>query len=883
MESASAHRSASAQPFTLLTYPLTNGFIHDWLVAGPLAVLLPGSEETPAQPADGGPALDDPGLLSAPPVELDPFGALHWRYFRCRPDHYVDLSAFYPQPCSLRAWVYAQVQVDAGQEVDLVLTTAGAAALWLNGSRVSFGENRPLGFSETLKVSSASCGASNQSAKVFLRAGGNDLLVCFEQAGRGETAHALALQLKGLDGPALVQVPTRMESGILARRVAMEKIVEAMYLDRYVYGYLDGDRFEKNEPLALRFAGADDCQAVAPIEITQRLQDFSGSIFQEATRPCRPGDSFEMAKTFPLRNGPHYLALVPPANDYFVKKMRFERRDLFYVVRTPTAQKPYLRGDPALTLARRREEALTDATQRRNESIYSEVARAALGRWEKLDRKVLAQTLARIGQQHEGSVNDLLGLLGMRLRFGRKHAFPADLKQSIKDCAQGYCYWSEQPGAKGMDYTAESRQILFHTCEILAGQLYPSRTFASGKTGLWHTQHGEALALAWLQQRGAWGWQEWDSPSGFEAALAALAHLVDFSKNEALVDLAAVLMDKILFSLALGSYQGAFGAGRGSSDTASVLSARLQPTSGVSRLLWGLGTFNENLMGVVSLATCEKYELPETIRQIANESPAALWGRAQDAGGAGRTGVNRVVYKTADFMLASAQDYRPGEAGAQEHVWQATLGPDSLVYVNHPANFSVEDVHRPNLWVGNRSLPRVAQWGDVLLALYALPEDDWLGFTHAYFPAATFDEYVLQGDWAFARKGKGYLALTAAQGLEWIVQGQTALRELRSYGRKNIWLCQMGQELLDGSFAAFQQKALAARLEFDLAAEPFAVRYQSLRGDALNFAWRGDLIVNEQVQPLTGFKHFENPYCVVDLPAAQMDILYQEEGIRLKF
>src|SRR5262249_8965786 len=155
-------------------------------------------------------------------------------------------------------------------------------------------------------------------------------------------------------------------------------------------------------------------------------------------------------------------------------------------------------------------------------------------------------------------------------------------------------------------------------------------------------------------------------------------------------------------------------------------------------------------------------------------------------------------YKTRDFMLASAQTYRAGQTGAGEHIWQATLGPDALVYVNHPANMSEDDRRRPNLWAGNGVLPRVAQWGDVIIALYQLPADDWLGFTHAYFPSAAFDETALRDSWAFARKGQGYLALHAAQGFDFVTRGQTAFRELRSRGWQNAWICHMGQGLLDG-------------------------------------------------------------------------------------
>ena len=50
----------------------------------------------------------------------------------------------------------------------------------------------------------------------------------------------------------------------------------------------------------------------------------------------------------------------------------------------------------------------------------------------------------------------------------------------------------------------------------------------------------------------------------------------------------------------------------------------------------------------------------------------------------------------------------------------------------------------------NVILPRVAQWKDVLIAAYQLLKDDWMGFTHAYFPIHAFDEHVLRQGWAFA-------------------------------------------------------------------------------------------------------------------------------------
>ncbi len=301
--------------------------------------------------------------------------------------------------------------------------------------------------------------------------------------------------------------------------------------------------------------------------------------------------------------------------------------------------------------------------------------------------------------------------------------------------------------------------------------------------------------------------------------------------------------------------------------------------------MWGMGVFNHHLLGTVSLACAHGYELPSIIQQIATDQPEELWSRERHAGeletwrdhASGAWEVNKVTYRTPDYMLCSVQDYHPGEPGYQQHIWQATLGPDAVVFVTHPPCVSVEGSHKPNFWHGNAILPRVAQWKDVLIAVHNLPADDWLGFTHAYFPLYAFDEHVFRDGYIFARSGAGYLALTAAAGLELVTRGDNAYRELRSYGQENIWLCQMGRAAQDGEFETFQQ----ALLERDLSFDGLSLRYATLRGETLGFGWEGPLLVNESDVPLGDFKHYENLYCVADLPTSRMDIRFSDQVLRL--
>ena len=79
-----------------------------------------------------------------------------------------------------------------------------------------------------------------------------------------------------------------------------------------------------------------------------------------------------------------------------------------------------------------------------------------------------------------------------------------------------------------MCYHTENHSILFHTCEILAGQLYPDRVFSNtGADGPLARREGQrAWRRAWFDLRGKYGFHEWDSNVYFEEDMLALSHLV---------------------------------------------------------------------------------------------------------------------------------------------------------------------------------------------------------------------------------------------------------------------------------------------------------------------------------------------------------------------
>jgi hypothetical protein len=169
-----------------------------------------------------------------------------------------------------------------------------------------------------------------------------------------------------------------------------------------------------------------------------------------------------------------------------------------------------------------------------------------------------------------------------------------------------------------------------------------------------------------------------------------------------------------------------------------------------------------------------------------------------------REETNLYTFKTPDYMLSTAQDYRKGFGGDQQHIWQATLGPNAVCFTTHPAR---KKGPTPNYWAGSGTLPRVAQIRNVVIAIYRISNapslfvKNELFFTHAWLPRDQFEETLEQDGWIFARYGNGFLALKSQHPYEWhTLPGEDQNREVIVHNRNNIWLCELGSTDEDNSF-----------------------------------------------------------------------------------
>jgi len=259
-----------------------------------------------------------------------------------------------------------------------------------------------------------------------------------------------------------------------------------------------------------------------------------------------------------------------------------------------------------------------------------------------------------------------------------------------------------------------------------------------------------------------------------------------------------------------------------------------------------------------------------------------------------REEVNIYTYRTSDYMLSTAQDYRKGYGGDQQHIWQATLGQDAVCFTTHPAK--VEGV-TPNYWAGSGLLPRAAQYKNLIIAIYNIEKIPALYvpikhfYTHAWLPKDKFNEVIEKNGWIFACKGDGYLALHSQNQYFWnkdktksdeIVfrkNKEDLEREVIAIGNQNIWLCQLGRKADDGMFEQFIESISSARLSFS----GMNVEFESPGNGVVRFGWEGGFTVNGTEIQLHDYPRYGNPYVNAEFDPHEIHVAAEDHELHLNW
>ncbi len=644
----------------------------------------------------------------------------------------------------------------------------------------------------------------------------------------------------------------------------------------------------------------------------------------------------------------------------------------------PSADDPPFHTTPFATTFEERRTAYLEwvaehETPESRGGIWTDLAKLELGA-EGVTPATLEAALAFVNAREDTSDFVMAGLIRLYYLYGDTDRLTSEQKTAMLEAFQDHYYWLDEPNQTYMELWTENHQILANSAQYLAGQLLPDDVFSNnGELGTWHMQTGKERLMRWIDWRARTGMAEWDSITYYRMDIAALLNLVDFAEDPEVAQKAAMMVDLLLFDVAVDSYYGQYGTSHGRVTAPSIKSAAGDSMITLQALVWGVGRFQSaGDMSSVSLATSPRYQLPPVIEAVGQDVPEVFvnyerqsipvtdeaaelyglhfdsfddipiwWGMGAfthpkiidltidtarewdlwhypdfrplkdlagvleslnllskatvwldpDPNGTIMDEVNKITYRTPDYMLSSAQDYRPGEKGYQQHIWQATLSPYAVVFVTNPDSM-YEDRHRPNYWSSQGRLPRTGQVANVLVSLYdidrhpspSILEERHYAFTHAYFPRWAFDEVVevpaeSGGGWIFGRAGDGYVALYSHEPYAWQTEGPDAGQEVIALGRRSIWICHLGRESVDGSFEAFVDAVSTASLRI----RGLSVTYDAPGLGTLEFGWEGPLTLDSDPVPLHGYPRWDNPYTHVEFGDTRFEIALGEHQLLLDF
>lgn len=425
-------------------------------------------------------------------------------------------------------------------------------------------------------------------------------------------------------------------------------------------------------------------------------------------------------------------------------------------------------------------------------SIFSILARKALGQTREDDIENIYETLDYIEQRIDCADFILAGLL--RYLWLYPKSMDKALTDRVKEVLTGFRYWMDEDGMDCMCFWSENHSLLFYSCAYIAGRLYPDEQFTRAhRTGKVLATEAKVKLHEWLDDVLEFGFEEFLSGSYMSVTFAALLNVIDFTEEE-VSQKARRVTDHFFKVLAYHTFDGVLIAPQGR-VYADVLFPYTQSIQSLINLVDNTApaSFAEGWLAFYEGST---YDIPTDYRHYMHQNLVLKHNEGN---------AEIMIHKKNGFMLTSAQSeknqsrrwlstlhdetmdiqqhsyikslnevfhgtthFQPGKEGYQQHLWTAALSMDTLVFTNHPGAFQSASSMRPGYWFGNGIIPAIKQDAiePILGAVYVIPMDHPVNFTHVYWPQDTFDRMIQRNGWLIGQKNNGYVGLWASGDLE---------------------------------------------------------------------------------------------------------------------
>ena len=220
----------------------------------------------------------------------------------------------------------------------------------------------------------------------------------------------------------------------------------------------------------------------------------------------------------------------------------------------------------------------------------------------------------------------------MNLYFGNGNQLTPEVRSAIEQRIIAFKYWYTDPQPAGVVdqryYWTENHSMLYHVEEFLAGQTFPTTTFGNdGKTGLEHQTRAASFVDTWLTEKARFGFTEWHSDVYYQKTADALLTFIEFANDPARVERASMVLDLLLFDLALHLQQGNNGATHGRSYMKDKSLAEDQGVFGMAKLLFDDTTLpyqSDGDAGATLFARAHRYKMPAVLLRVAQSTATTV-------------------------------------------------------------------------------------------------------------------------------------------------------------------------------------------------------------------------------------------------------------------
>lgn len=446
---------------------------------------------------------------------------------------------------------------------------------------------------------------------------------------------------------------------------------------------------------------------------------------------------------------------------------------------------------------------------------------------------------------------------------------------------------------------SENHHLLFRTSRLLMAEALPNEVFAAWQApGRQVATEDRRWIDRFIRFRSRRGWGEFDSACYLKPVWECLTNLFDYVHDDRLRELVRMMMDLLLADMAVDSLDGMYCGAHGRIYGPHAMDHAEEPTYPLTYLYFGQQDPASILAAPLVDALVSSYRPPPLVIRMAHDRSASYENRerkplfdAEDVLGerplAGS--IRKLTWMTPQYALGTVtqQDAYPADSRAawyahhEQHEWDLTITGRSTrcrLFTHHPGDAGNEHGY----WTGDLKCGcgHFFQHRQAVVALYDIPEDQPYDFIHAYVPRDAFDEARQDGAWLFLRASEVFVALRMLGGHEPTTEGPWTAVEVRSPGRRNGAICEVGARDAFDSFDVFRRAVADARVVFD--ANTMTLSYHSVQAGVLTLDARGRREIDGQAANLD-YATYDCPFLRSAWDSGVVHMSHEAEQMTLDF